>query len=89
MIAAAVILGGSLVGGSYLIAGSIDRGSAELGSLRSAIQTAAAAAPAAAPSPSRSRRPDPNKVYQVAVAGAPTKGPKSAAITLIEWSDFQ
>jgi hypothetical protein len=88
MIAAAVILGGSLVGGSYLIAGSIDRGSAELGSLRSAIQTAAAA-PAAAPSPSRSRRPDPNKVYQVAVAGAPTKGPKSAAITLIEWSDFQ
>jgi hypothetical protein len=89
LIAAAVILGGSLIGGSYLVANSIDRGASELASLRSAVQTAATEAPAARPSPSRSRRPDPSKVYQVAVADAPTKGSKSAPITLVEWSDFQ
>ena len=35
------------------------------------------------------RGPDPNKVYQVKTAGAPAKGPASAAVTIAEFSDFQ
>ena len=93
MIAAAVILGASLVGGRYLVASSIDRGADGITNLKTAIQTAAAARPAAptaaAPSPTRSRRPDPNQVYAINVGSAPFKGPKSAAVTIVEWSDFQ
>ena len=42
----------------------------------------------AAPQPAR-RGPDPNRVYQVKTAGAPAKGPASAAVTIAEFSDFQ
>ena len=90
LVAAALILGGSLLGGSYLVAGSIDRGAAELSNLKSAVQTAAAAQPAARPAPpTRSRRPDPSKVYDIAVGSAPWKGPADAAVTVVEFSDFQ
>ena len=90
LVASALILGGSLLGGSYLIAGSIDRSAMELGNLKTAVETAAArpaAQPAAAPS--RSRRPDPSKVYNVKVGSAPYKGSTKAAISVVEFSDFQ
>ncbi len=32
---------------------------------------------------------DPNKVYPIKFAGAPTKGPAKAAVTIAEFSDFQ
>ena len=32
---------------------------------------------------------DPNKVYNIPIGDSFTKGPKNAAVTLIEWSDFQ
>ena len=32
---------------------------------------------------------DPNKVYNIPVGDSFTKGPKDAAVTIIEWSDFQ
>ena len=35
------------------------------------------------------RGPDPNKVYAVKYDGAPFEGPKSAPITIAEFSDFQ
>ncbi len=35
------------------------------------------------------RGPDPNKVYTVKTENAPYKGPKSAPITIVEFSDFQ
>ncbi len=37
----------------------------------------------------RRRGPDPNKVYRVKTAGAPSKGPANAAVTIAEFSDFQ
>ena len=41
-----------------------------------------------APQPRR-RGPDPNRVYQIQIAGAPVKGPARAPITIAEFSDFQ
>src|SRR4029077_1732764 len=41
------------------------------------------------PASARLSGPDPDKVYTVNTAGAPFEGPKSAAITIVEFSDFQ
>ena len=35
------------------------------------------------------RGPDPNRVYEIRTAGAPVKGPATAAVTIAEFSDFQ
>ena len=32
---------------------------------------------------------DPNKVYNIPVGDSFSKGPKDAAVTIVEWSDFQ
>jgi protein-disulfide isomerase len=32
---------------------------------------------------------DPNKVYEIALANSPIRGPKNAPVTLVEFSDFQ
>jgi hypothetical protein len=39
--------------------------------------------------PAAQRGPDPNRVYTVKTDGAPYKGPKNAAVTIAEFSDFQ
>jgi len=91
LIAAALILGGSVVGASYLLAGAIDRGSGEVAalnvSLNSVIEVAKAAARPSAPA--AAKRLDPKKVYKIEVGSAPIRGPKSAPITVVEWADFQ
>ena len=43
----------------------------------------------AAPAQPARRGPDPNRVYQIKTANAPTKGPSTAAVTIAEFSDFQ
>ena len=32
---------------------------------------------------------DPNKVYNIPIGDSFSKGPENAAVTIIEWSDFQ
>jgi protein-disulfide isomerase len=57
---------------------------AKLEALDKTVQQVKSAAPAAA-------RPqvDPNKVYTLAIDGAPMKGPKEAKVTIVEFSDYQ
>ena len=91
LIAAALILGGSVVGASYLLVGAIDRGSDEVAVLSASLDNLMEVAKAAAkPSaPSAAKRLDPNKAYKIEVGSAPIRGPKSAPITVVEWADFQ
>ena len=96
LIVAAVILGLSVVTGSYMLKTSVDSGTARLGDVLGEMQSLGAkiaAAPAGAPTPAarpaRPGRPDPAKKYEVAVGNAPTKGPDSAKVKIVEWSDFQ
>ena len=90
MIVSSMMLAVAILGGSYFMSKSIDRGTEKLHELAVAVNEMPSA-PAAAPSQraARAGRPDPNKRYKIDIAGAPTKGPKSAAVSIVEWSDFQ
>ena len=96
LIIAAVILGLSVVTGSFILKGAIDGGAAQLSAVAGEMKDLSgkiAAAPAggakAAARPARAGRPDPGKKYQVDIGPSPTRGPNSAPIKIVEWSDFQ
>ncbi len=55
---------------------------------RTQVQAPAQATPTPPARPAQ-RRPDPERVHQIKLAGAPTKGPARAPITIAEFSDFQ
>ncbi|MCH2185391.1 thioredoxin domain-containing protein [Myxococcota bacterium] len=89
IVLAAAILGLSILGGSYLMVQALDAASgqvAELGEAVAGLEIAAAPPKREAP---RRRGIDPNKVHEVKTAGSPSIGPDDAAVTLIEFSDFQ
>ncbi len=100
VLAAAAIVGVAVIVGSLVLARSLnqvtqqlDRTAGRLDSIRGAVAEAkdalgnlqVAGAPAAAPR----RGPDPNRRYSVNIAGSPGRGPETAAVTIVEFSDFQ
>ena len=93
LIVAATILGLSILGGAYILVGSVDRateGIAALGGTLAKAAPAAGAAQAAPPAAAPRRGPDPAKAYAVNTKGSPAKGGgANAAVTLVEFSDFQ
>jgi hypothetical protein len=66
---------------------SLDTRLAQLDAKMAQIQTRPAVAPA--PAQQARRGPDPNRVYQIKTNGRPSKGPARAAVTIVEFSDFQ
>jgi protein-disulfide isomerase len=92
LVVSALILGASVVAGSLLIKSSLDQAASELSGLRSGLGQLAEVAKAglgARPSAAPSGRPDPNRRYSVNIKGSPFKGPSSAKLAVVEFSDFQ
>ncbi len=87
IVIAAVILSLSIVGSSYLVSTSIDRAREEMQNTFTRIR-ADGVAPQRAAAP-RPKRPDPAKVYEVAVGESPSRGSAEAPVTIVEFSDFQ
>ncbi len=91
---AALIVGGSILAGSWMVTSSLDRTAARLDEIKTglsdtkgALEAVAKARPAANTPPRRG--PDPNKRHTVKSAGSPAKGPSTAKVKIVEFSDFQ
>ena len=95
LIVAALMLAVSILGASYFLSQSLLRGSESLNQLAAAVgemkvgAVAQARGNAPTPQPARTGRPDPDKRYVVALGSAPVRGSADAAISIVEWSDFQ
>ena len=93
LLGASLVIAVALVASSWILKTSVDGASTQLGATVGQLQELTAkiaAAPAAAPSPpSRPGRPDPTKKYEVEVGPSPKRGSDSAAVKIVEWSDFQ
>jgi protein-disulfide isomerase len=89
------VLAVSIVTASFILKSSLDTGAAHLAAVLGEMQAVTAkiaAAPAAGAAPAarpRGNRPDPAKKYTVEIGPSPVKGPNSAPIKIVEWSDFQ
>ena len=88
MVISALIIGTSIVAGSFLVRSAVDRTGTEVSSLRGAIEAAAKTGPAPRDTAMRDR-PDPNRRYTVNTKGSPMRGDPEAKIAVIEFSDFQ
>lgn len=88
-VVAALIIGASIVAGSFLVRSAVERVVAGIGELETAIEVAAAPPPSRARDAARPERLDPNRRYSVNTQGAPVRGDPDAKLAVIEFSDFQ
>jgi len=82
------------VGSSLIIRSALKGATEQMGEIRLALNdtrqalvAAAQARPAAPAAPPTG--PDPNRRYTVNTAGSPAKGPATARVKIVEFSDFQ
>lgn len=87
VIIAAVLVSLSVIGGSFFVADSLDRATAQLERATEVLEDLPLAA--APGQPGRPPGPDPRKQYEVELGDAPVRGEKDAKVTIVEWSDFQ
>jgi len=90
----ALIVGVAVVGGSLIIRSALQRATDQMGEIRMALndtkQALVSAAQARPPVPAAPPTgPDPNRRYTVNTAGSPARGPATARIKIVEFSDFQ
>jgi protein-disulfide isomerase len=88
LVISALIIGSSIVAGSFLVRNAVDRTGDQVNALTAAFDTA-----------SKGRAPvhdtgtgelmDPNRRYTVSTKGAPVRGDPEAKISVVEFSDFQ
>jgi hypothetical protein len=90
----AIIVGVSIVLGAWAVRSPLQQTAEELDGIRlaladtkQALQSVAQARPAAPPT--RQAGPDPARRYTVRTDGAPAKGPATAKVKIVEFSDFQ
>jgi protein-disulfide isomerase len=87
LVISALIIGSSIVAGSYLVRNAVDRTGSEVNALRTAFESVGRGA-AQARDTSRERI-DPNRRYEVSTKGSPVRGDPNAKIAVVEFSDFQ
>ena len=94
---AAALIGVAVIAAGLILANSLDRVTQQidrtaggLDEIRAAVVDAKDALGNLQAAPSNARKgPDPNKRYTVNTKGAPSVGPETAAVTIVEFSDFQ
>jgi protein-disulfide isomerase len=88
IIIAAVLVSLSVIGGSFFVADSIERATAQFALATEALENLPLAA-APGERPSRPPGPDPSREYKIELGDAPVRGESNAAVTIVGWSDFQ
>jgi protein-disulfide isomerase len=86
LVISALIIGSSIVAGSFLVRNAVDRTRDEVNALKTALESISRSGP---PSRGAAAPIDPNRRYQVATKGAPVRGDPEAKVAVVEFSDFQ
>ena len=89
IVIAALVISLSIIGGSFFVANSLDRATAQIEVATEVLDKLPTAAPSRNAQRERKARPDPNEEHKVEVGSAPILGSETATVTIVEWSDFQ
>jgi protein-disulfide isomerase len=98
IIIASAVVALAVIAGSLILSQSLNRVTQQLDETTSKLESiqgavseakdALAKLPTGTQQAAR-RGPDPNRRYKIDTRGAPARGPQTAAVTIVEFSDFQ